>query len=47
MERLSKKEKGLMHMDNSVVICFLPISGKREMIWEGGIMGLNGNVKKQ
>ena len=33
MEGLSKKEKGLMDMDNSVVI----------MVWGGGIRGVNSN----
>ena len=35
MEGLSKKEKGLMDMDNSVVIA-----------QGGGVRGLNGNGKK-
>ena len=35
MEGLSKKEKGLMDMDNSVVT-----------VGGGGIRGLNGNGKK-
>ena len=36
MERFSKKEKGLMDMDNSVVIAGVG----------GDIRGLNGNGKK-
>ena len=36
VERLSKKEKGLLDMDNSLVIAR----------GEGGIRGLKGNVKK-
>ena len=35
MEGLSKQEKGLMDMDNNVVIAG----------WERGIRGLNGNGK--